>query len=289
MISTKNASVFPLFSTVFLSGTTSTFYRPPSCKFEHGFLCCDVIDSFLFQDVGSFPIWRTSKIILFRFLLSTLPLFHFVIFQPSILLLFSSSPLLSSLFIPPPFLFVLNLCLVPSHPHSFHLDTYSLLSLSSSLDQYWATHHFGSSPAIFRAGHTFRTSRSRSSSIDSYSPRRRSTLPQPPPPSHLRLHGLRSPITHQAFATMAPPLKDFQEDPTVWQKCNLTFPTWDLYHQHKIRSGNHITCEVCSRDFKTLAAAKLHHDQVRLASVLNPRSHQLKSLTWCSFILSSKS
>ena len=46
-------------------------------------------------------------------------------------------------------------------------------------------------------------------------------------------------------------------------KCELTFKTFMDYHQHKMRSRRHITCEVCSQDFESHEACKQHHDLVR--------------------------
>lgn len=67
-------------------------------------------------------------------------------------------------------------------------------------------------------------------------------------------------------ARVVPPL---DEDPTICAKCNLTFPTFEAYHRHKLRSRRHITCDVCSADFESHEACKQHHDLVS-SSLLPP-------------------
>jgi hypothetical protein len=53
------------------------------------------------------------------------------------------------------------------------------------------------------------------------------------------------------------------EEPTYDKACQLTFKSWMEYHRHKLATPRrHITCEVCSQDFKTLDARKRHHDLV---------------------------
>ena len=65
-------------------------------------------------------------------------------------------------------------------------------------------------------------------------------------------------------ATMPPPRGQqiLEEEPTICVKCELSFKTFTEYHQHKIRSRRHITCEACSQDFESHEACKQHHDLV---------------------------
>ena len=39
--------------------------------------------------------------------------------------------------------------------------------------------------------------------------------------------------------------------------CDLDFPSWDAYHDHKLTSDDHIVCPICSQDFRS------NHGKVR--------------------------
>lgn len=47
--------------------------------------------------------------------------------------------------------------------------------------------------------------------------------------------------------------------------CDLDFEDDDAYHIHKISSDKHITCHVCSEDFRSEAGCKRHMSQVSFA------------------------
>lgn len=47
--------------------------------------------------------------------------------------------------------------------------------------------------------------------------------------------------------------------------CDLDFEDDDAYHIHKMSSDKHITCHICSEDFRSEAGCKRHMSQVRFA------------------------
>ncbi|KAE8441598.1 hypothetical protein EG329_004647 [Mollisiaceae sp. DMI_Dod_QoI] len=50
------------------------------------------------------------------------------------------------------------------------------------------------------------------------------------------------------------------EPPTICKLCNIEFPSFIAYHNHKVQSRRHICCEICSQDFNNDKAFKQHHD-----------------------------
>ena len=44
--------------------------------------------------------------------------------------------------------------------------------------------------------------------------------------------------------------------------CDIDFPNWDAYHEHKVDSKEHITCPLCSADFSSLEGRRLHSKTV---------------------------
>ncbi|KAF4636451.1 hypothetical protein G7Y89_g1639 [Cudoniella acicularis] len=49
------------------------------------------------------------------------------------------------------------------------------------------------------------------------------------------------------------------------RKCDLTFPSWMAFHQHKVASDRHVCCLVCSKDFVTKEACDIHVKQFHAA------------------------
>lgn len=47
--------------------------------------------------------------------------------------------------------------------------------------------------------------------------------------------------------------------------CDLDFEDDDAYHIHKMSSDKHITCHICSEDFRSEAGCKRHMSQVGFA------------------------
>lgn len=59
--------------------------------------------------------------------------------------------------------------------------------------------------------------------------------------------------------------------------CDLDFPSWDAYHDHKLLSSDHIVCPVCSQDFRSLDGRNRH---IKLASHYPSESYNFGLLTW---------
>lgn len=55
---------------------------------------------------------------------------------------------------------------------------------------------------------------------------------------------------------------DVVDQKTYCKKHDKEFPNWKALHIHKIESKEHIVCYLCSQDFRTQGALKVHHDQV---------------------------
>lgn len=82
----------------------------------------------------------------------------------------------------------------------------------------------------------------------------------PSPPSIHRRIQLKMPAKSVQKRSLPEPAPG--EKPSLCQKCDMQFMTWDLLHEHKLSSPNHITCKICSMDFTTKGACERHRLQV---------------------------
>lgn len=66
----------------------------------------------------------------------------------------------------------------------------------------------------------------------------------------------------RGFAKLGKLLEHKLDEHDYCKVCNEDFEDWDALHRHKIMSNRHITCTVCSLDFKSEMGRDSHYTQV---------------------------
>ena len=75
------------------------------------------------------------------------------------------------------------------------------------------------------------------------------------------------PDCKRGFWTVTDLRKHKLDDHDYCKVCDEDFEDFDAFHEHKIASERHITCTVCSVDFKSEMGRDRHYTQVSISSV----------------------